>query len=136
MNGSLGLQGGSMAPQLLADHSILGLVTSGGFTMYPLVLCSLIAWGVIFERIWNYRRLGRHLRAFHLESMNFLLRGDLEALRRLCDKDPEIPTARLLTVALDRLRSNDVRLRDGWQQALERRRQVLNQELRQNLWIL
>jgi biopolymer transport protein ExbB len=118
------------------SHSLWWLVTSGGITMYPLVVCSLLVWGVIFERLWSYRRLGHHLRAFHLEAMNLVLRGDLGALQQLSQKNSNLPTARLLQVALDRLNSKDKRLRSGWQEAMERRRQVLNQELRQNLWIL
>ena len=104
--------------------------------MYPLVLCSLLTWGVIFERLWNYRRLGNHLRAFHLEAMNILLRDDMDALRGHCHRNPGLPTSRLLMVALDRLNSKDFRLRDRWLEALDRKRQLLNQELRQNLWIL
>lgn len=104
--------------------------------MYPLVLCSLLVWGVIFERLWNYRKLGNNLKAFHLEAMNTLLRNDYDALRNLCRRHEILPTARLLMVALERLNSKDARLKSRWLEALERKRQVLNLELRQNLWIL
>jgi len=117
-------------------QNLWGLVMSGGFTMYPLILCSLAVWGVIFERLWNYRRLGNHLRTFHLEAMNALLRSDFEALRRLCRTYPALPTARLVTVALERLSSKDIRLKSKWLEAVERARQLVNQELRSNLWIL
>ena len=91
---------------------------------------------MIFERLWSYRRLGQHLKAFHLEALNTLLRGDLDALKRLCHQETGLPTARLMMVALERLESKDARLRKRWQEALERRRQVMNQELRRNLWVL
>lgn len=77
-----------------------------------------------------------NLRAFHLEATNTLLRNDLEALRSLCLTHPSLPTARLLMTVLDRLASKDVRLRSRWMEALERKRQLLNAELRQNLWLL
>lgn len=109
---------------------------SGGFTMFPLVFCSLIAWGVIFERMWSYRRLGHHLKSFHLEATNTLLQNDLNALRALCQRHASLPTSKLLVVALERLNAKDLRLREKWREALERRRQLLNQELKQNLWIL
>jgi biopolymer transport protein ExbB len=109
---------------------------SGGFAMYPLVICSLVAWAVIFERLWSFRRLSKGLKSFHLQAMNVLLRSDLDALRRLCDEHTPLPTAALIGVALDRMRSKDQRLRASWLEALERRRLGLNQELRQNLWIL
>lgn len=104
--------------------------------MYPLVLCSLAVWAVIFERLWRYRKLGEGLRSFHLEALNILLRGDRPALRNLIHHNPELPTARLLQVALDRQDSKDQRIREKWLEALERKRQLVNMDLRANLWIL
>jgi len=104
--------------------------------MYPLILCSLLVWGVIFERLWSFYRLSRGLRSFHLEAMNTLLRSDLDALKGVCHQNSQLPTAVLLMTALERLGAKDRRLRASWRDALERRRQVLNQDLRQNLWIL
>jgi biopolymer transport protein ExbB/TolQ len=79
--------------------------------MIPLVLCSLIVWAVIFERLWRYLSVGDGLRIFHLEAINALLRGDDAAVNRLCERYSRVPTAALLTVALERIRSNDPRLR-------------------------
>jgi biopolymer transport protein ExbB len=118
------------------SHSLWNLVTSGGFAMYPLVICSLAVWAVIFERLWRYRKLGEGLRSFHLEALNILLRGDRQSLRMLIHRNPELPTARLLNVALERQDSKDQRLKDKWLEALERKRQLVNMELRDHLWIL
>lgn len=118
------------------DQNIFTMLKSGGFVMIPLLICSLLSWAVIFERIWNYRKLGHDLRAFHLEALNALLRNDRDGLRRLCDRNAELPTSRILVTALDRLSSSDSRLRSKWVEAIERRRQLLNQELRRYLWIL
>ena len=104
--------------------------------MYPLLLCSLASWAVIFERLWSYRRLGENLRSFQLEALNTLLRDDREGLVGLCQRYPRLPTAQLLRAALERLGAKDERLRSRWVEALERRRQLINQDLRQNLWIL
>ena len=108
--------------------------------MYPLLICSLLVWAVILERLWNYRRIGSHMRLFHLEALNALLHqgqgGSLDTLKNLCSRNPDLPTARLVSVALERLSARDVRLRSRWMEAVERRRQLINQELRQNLWIL
>ncbi|MEO5968950.1 MAG: MotA/TolQ/ExbB proton channel family protein [Bdellovibrionia bacterium] len=125
-----------MSNQAVGIQNLWGLVMSGGFSMYPLVLCSLAVWGVIFERLWSFRRLGNQLRSFHLEAMNALLRNDFEALRRLCHTYSTLPTARLVAVALERLSSKDVRLKGKWLEAVDRSRQLINQELRSNLWIL
>lgn len=104
--------------------------------MYPLVICSLLVWGVILERIWNFRRLGQRLKNFHMEAMTVLLRRDLGALRTFCGQNPDLPSSRLLLVALERLESKDERIRKNWAEAVERKRLLLNTELRQNLWIL
>jgi biopolymer transport protein ExbB len=112
------------------------MIVSGGFVMYPLLICSLLSWAVIFERLWSYRKLGHDLRSFHLQALNTLLRNDREALKRLCDQNGDLPTARILMVGLERLSSNDHRIRAKWIEALERRRQLLNQDLKRNLWVL
>ncbi len=120
----------------LPNNNLWSLIVAGGFVMYPLVICSLIVWAVIFERFWSFFRISRGLKSFHLEAMNSLLRNDLDALKRQCQQSSQLPTANLILTALDRLGSKDQWLRASWRDALERRRQVLNQELRQNLWLL
>jgi biopolymer transport protein ExbB len=112
------------------------MVLSGGFVMVPLLLCSLISWVVIFERLWSYRRLGQDLKSFHLEALNALLRNDRETVKRLCDRNADLPTSRILMTALERLSSNDARIRARWLEAVDRRRQLLNHDLRRYLWIL
>ncbi len=104
--------------------------------MYPLVIFSVVTWVIIFERIWNFRKLGNSLRAFYLEASNILLRGDRDALKSLCQNHSDLPTSKLLTLALERQSSKDERLRKNWLEALDRRRLLINQELKQNLWIL
>ena len=114
-----------------------GMINSGGFAMYPLLICSLVGWGIIFERLWTYRKLKESLKSFHLEAVNALLRGsDLESIRGLCNQNEGLPTARLLLIALERLSSKDERLRAKWQEALERGRLLANQDLKRGLWIL
>ncbi len=118
------------------NSSIWEMIKHGGMTMLPLVVCSLVGWAVIFERIWRFRTLGQELREFHLEAMNGLLREEWDEVKKLCEKSGGLPTAELLITALDRLGAKDERLRSSWLEAVERRRQILNQELRKNLWLL
>ena len=125
-----------MTEQTLPNQTIWGLVMSGGFAMYPLVICSLIVWGVIFERLWTFGRLGKSLKVFHLDAMTALLRNDLESVKALCVRFAGLPTARLLLTGIERITSTDRRRRARWVEAVERQRQVLNYELKQNLWLL
>jgi biopolymer transport protein ExbB len=121
---------------MFSHQNILGMLWSGGFVMVPLLICSLVSWVVIFERLWSYRKLGQHLKSFHLEALNALLRNDRDALKRLCDQNSDLPTSRLLITALERLNSSDPRIRSRWMEAVDRRRHLLNQDLRSYLWIL
>lgn len=114
----------------------LEMIRSGGFTMVPLVVCSFAVWVIIFERLWRYYRLGRDLESFHLQAVNALLSGERERLRGLCEASPALPSAKVIAAALDRLGAKDERLRQGWREALERRRLRVNHDLRRNLWIL
>jgi len=125
-----------MSPTPAEAQSLWNVFRDGGLIMYPLLLCSLAVWGVILERLWVYRKLGQALTTFHLEALQLLLRGDREELRGLCSRHSELPTSRLMQVALERLDSKDARIQAHWHEALERRRQLLNQELRRNLWVL
>lgn len=122
--------------QLPGTSGILDFFIAGGMVMYPLLICSLAIWYVIFERFWRFRKLKRDLHTFHLEVLNTLLRGDSSALHSLCANHLDLPTSRLLTIALDRLDTKDTRLQARWKEAVERGRQEVNQDLRQGLWVL
>ncbi|MGE0615550.1 MAG: MotA/TolQ/ExbB proton channel family protein [Bacteriovoracia bacterium] len=112
------------------------LLKSGGFVMAPLVACSLALWWVVFERFFRMRRMREALRGFQADATQVLLTGDAQSVRALCLKAGVLPTAQLVTVAMDRLSAKDDQLRTTWRAAVERRRQVVNQDLRQNLWVL
>lgn len=126
------------APETVSQsQSILEFLKAGGFIMIPLFLCSLVTWGVILERAWCFRRLGGELRSFHLEAIHALLRGDRDALRRLCSSAyPQLPTSRLVMTALERLEAKELKQRTRWREAVERRRVLTNQELKGALWVL
>lgn len=112
------------------------MVSSGGFIMVPLFVCSLAVWVVILERLIVYRRLEKASRAFHLELLNRLLQGDLDGVQRATREQADLPQARVVAQGLERLRSKDQRLRNRWREAMDRGRAEANQSLRQRLWIL
>ena len=118
------------------QQSIWSLVASGGFAMYPLLVCSLLSWGVILERLWSFRTLSHDLRLFHNEALHALLRGDRQTVINLCHRYPDLPSSRILAIAVERLSSKDKRIQSKWQEAIERHRQLVNQSLRRGLWLL
>lgn len=104
--------------------------------MIPLALFSLLIWAILFERFLAFRKLKRELPEFHERAQNLLLRDDRPALQRFCTERADLPTAQVLLAALDRLDSSDERLRKKWREAMERRRLLVNQDVRKNLWVL
>lgn len=131
--------------------SLFLMIKNGGFVMIPLLICSLVGWAVMIERAWTYWKLGRDLKVFHFEAIRAMLHhspntsvggqtqsqdGVYRRLGELCAQFPTLPTARLVAVALERLQAQDARVRKGWLEAVERQRQLLNQEMKRSLWIL
>lgn len=119
-----------------SSHNLWQLIESGGFAMYPLLACSIAVWAVILERLWRYRSLSARLKSFHLEAINALLSGDQAAVRALCQRNVDLPTAAALLAGLERLAAKDAALRERWVEAIERRRQLVSQDLRRGFWIL
>lgn len=99
----------------------------------PLIVSSLLAWVILIERVLKYRKLGNGLREFHLEAMNFLLKKDVRGLTQLCEKNPELPTAEIIYTALSKLQSDQPK---HWKEATERKRQLVNAEMKKYLWVL
>lgn len=119
-----------------ADHSFFDWFRAGGWVMWPLLVFSLLTWGVIFERILRVRKLQTLSRSFHLEILNALLRADWPAVHALCKANPELPQAGLIQFAIARRDSKEPKLRAQWKEAVERKRLWVNQDLRKGLWLL
>jgi len=87
------------------SYELLTIFVDGGFMMYPLVLCSLSALGVIIAKAWT-------LHVAHRESQ--LLLNDIEALGIAGEMDKAIerahetrgPVAAILLTGLKRLRED------------------------------
>ena len=104
--------------------------------MWPLFACSLVGVFVIVERTLFFKRISKVMETFHLEVMNALLRQDRSQILELLRREAELPTAQLLKTAMDRLTSSDSVIKEHWREAVERRRALVNQDLRKFLWVL
>ncbi len=109
---------------------------SGGFVMYPLMGFSLLAWGVVFEKLWSFRKVKAELPLFQAKALECFVRHETQRLTALCQSMPRLPTSRLLRVALERLESKDVKLRGKWMAAVDRERREVAVDVRSGLWIL
>ena len=117
-------------------QSVIDFVQSGGFVMYPLLICSILIWTIIIERLWKFRNLSKDLKAFHVEAIQALVGEDEAAVEKLCKEHPFLPTSKVLQSALERMNSQNKTLKKKWHEALDRRRQLENQELKRGLWVL
>lgn len=88
------------------SYELLTIFVDGGFMMYPLILCSLVALGVIIAKAWT-------LSIAHRDSQGLL--DDIEALGTTGQLDKAIerahetrgPVAAILLTGLRRLKENE-----------------------------
>ena len=91
-----------------SQYNILTLFADGGLMMYPLVLCSLVALGVIFAKAWT-------LHAAHKGATQVLNEAEEAARAGRVDEAMEIsrgtpgPTAAILMAGLRRIKQGTVR---------------------------
>ena len=70
---------------MFAGKTIWEILQTGGFTMYILLLCSLISVTILLERILYYRKLSRTKRAEFMERIRrALMGGNLERAMEIC----------------------------------------------------
>lgn len=122
--------------------SLWGLIKTGGWTMFPLFLCSVAIWGVIVERLWTLRNWREKNREFLLSFSNLWLRGDRDGARKLCERS-NVELAELAKEVIGPNNqppttsgSTDQVLNSKVLARLERRRLEQSSELRRFLWVL
>lgn len=111
--------------------SIVTLIEHGGLTIYPLVLCSVIAVAVFLERVWAYRGALGATRALTGRVLEFVDERDLRSARAACDlvRSPASPVFRE-ALGLKRMAPDRVA------QVLDATRAQEVQRLKERLWIL
>lgn len=89
------------------QYQLLTLFSDGGWMMYPLVLCSLIATGVIIAKAWTLHR-AHHGTARLIEAVGAAASsGDMEKAMEIAAATPG-PTAAIVTVGLRRIKNKQV----------------------------
>lgn len=109
--------------------SLWGLIKTGGWTMVPLLICSIAVWGIIVERFWSLRRWRERNREFLLSFSNYWLRGDRDGARKLCEQC----SLELAKIAQELIQENRG---DNLVARVERKRLEQAAELRRYLWLL
>jgi biopolymer transport protein ExbB len=90
------------------QYNLMTLFADGGLMMYALVLCSLIALGVIIAKSWTLWVAHRDTERILAEVQDLTDKGQLDAAMRLCADTPG-PAAAILLSGLRRIRQGKVR---------------------------
>jgi biopolymer transport protein ExbB len=86
------------------QYRLLTLFADGGFMMYPLVLCSMIALGVIIAKFFTLHIAHRGTANVLREVEETAMAGDLEGALQIASDTPG-PAAAILLAGLRRIRS-------------------------------
>jgi len=87
---------------MFAGKTLLQILSMGGFTMYVLLLCSVLSLGVILDRVAHYWRKSRVKRpAFMDRIKNELKQKDLARAVEMC-RDTEAPFAKVVLAGLEK----------------------------------
>ena len=90
-----------------SQYHLLSLFSDGGFMMYPLVLCSLIALGVIIAKSWTLWAAGASTKEVLAEVEEAAAAGRIAEAAELAATRPG-PAAAILVAGLRRLAKDEV----------------------------
>jgi len=115
----------------LDSQTLLKLLNDGGLTVYPLGLASIIVLGILVDRMWRFRGIDKEARKVTAETVDALVRRDVDAARVLC----EASTTAVSDIYLEAMRWKNVALED-----LERIMATSRQEavavLSRRVWVI
>ena len=86
---------------MFKDQNIFQIIASGGFTIYLLILCSVISIGVIIERVIYYKRQSKISRVDILGHVSQELAGHKLSNAVAYCKDIDTPMARVALAGLN-----------------------------------
>src|SRR3989338_3008487 len=93
---------------ILWDQTLLKLFQKGGFTMWPLLLCSILAAAVIVDRAIFFQLLRLHYDRFLEELKGLLSKRRYKEAREFCGRRGH-PVCRIAAVYLDHLGNDRLR---------------------------
>jgi biopolymer transport protein ExbB len=115
----------------LDTAKVLELINQGGLTVYPLAVASIITLAVFFERLWRYRGISDGTRELTRQTIEALVRRDVDKARALCERSKQ-PISQIF---LEAMRWKNVAL-DDLERVLSTSRQEAAYDLRRGLWVV
>jgi biopolymer transport protein ExbB len=115
----------------LNAQGLLQLLQDGGLTVYPLGLASVITLTILLERIWRYRGMDNQVREVTRQTIEFLVRRDVNQARSLCEKSD----AAIAKIFLEAMRWKNIAIED-LERVLFTARQDAVTDLKRGLWVI
>jgi len=115
----------------LDAKALLQLLQDGGLTVYPLGIASVVALGILFERMWTYRGLEAQTREITRQTIELLVRRDVDGARSGCEKS-DAPVANIF---LEAMRWRNIAIED-LERVLSTSRNESASSLKRGLWII
>jgi len=112
-------------------QTLLQLLQDGGLTVYPLGVASVITLAILFERMWRYKGLESRTRAITRETIESLVRRDVDGARANCEKS-EAPISKIF---LEAMRWKNIAIED-LDRVLFTARQESVTDLKRGLWVI
>lgn len=110
--------------------SLLELIKTGGWTMYPLLACSIVIWAVVVERFLALKKWKEKNEGFLLAFSNAWIKQDFAEAKALTTHS-SLDLAQLAK----ELFNGEMKI-EKFTSRFERRRIEISQEMRRFLWIL
>ncbi len=112
-------------------QTLLQLLQDGGLTVYPLAVGSVITLTILFERIWKYRGMEKQTRDITRETIEKLVRRDVDGATSLCEGS-DAPISKIF---LEAMRWKNIAIED-LERVLVTSRQEIVTDLRRGLWVV
>ena len=113
------------------SQALLQLLQDGGLTVYPLGLGSIRVMAILLERVWRFRGADRTTRELTRETIELLVRRDVEGARSLCEKSK----ASISELYLEAMRWKNIALED-LEGILSTSRHEMTSDLKRGLWVV
>ena len=112
-------------------QTLLHLLYLGRLTVYPLALASVIVMALLFERMWRYRGIERSTRELTRETIEKLVRRDLEGAKAICQKSK----LAMAGIYQEAMRWKNIALED-LERVLATSRHEAALDLKRGLWVI
>jgi biopolymer transport protein ExbB len=115
----------------LDSQALLQLLHDGGLTVYPLGVGSILVLAILMERLWRFRGSDRTTRELTRETIELLVRRDVDGARSLCEKSK----ASISELYLEAMRWKNIALED-LEGILATSRHEMTSDLKRGLWVV